>query len=624
MAIISKVEAKSLKGRLTHAAMFLVLTLGGLTMVYPFLVMVSGSLRSEMDETDLDVVPAFLVDDDTLQRKFRETKYNQLVPLMNMQLLEQNFAFRSAGPGRDIHPAEVRVFREWIASAGMPVYWKALGGTAGVKRTPPLLRELRDRLSEKFGGDVVKFGEATGAPISSWSQVVFPAPEWVSQRSALANPAVFDVYLDMMREAPPAMLLLSPVTGFFLETMVYPSYGQMDTGKFNQAHGTALRSFSEFRLPPTVPRADERPLLRQEWIEFVTGELHPSFLVAAGQTDTDWRAFLMKTYGDIASFNREHGTSHADFEVLRLPRREWLEGLARDDYRAFRDTLPPESWRIDAPEFAYRDHLLERFGSLGAINTALGTRYESLAQIACPMDQLEAEYVLENSLALRWEFATLNFRNVFDELFQRGRAFANTVVLCLLAVAAALLVNPMAAYAMSRMKLPGTYKILMVLMATMAFPPMVSTIPTFMILREANLLNTFYALLLPGIANGFLIFMLKGFFDSLPQELYEAAVIDGASEVRIFFQITMALSKPILAVVALGAFNSAYGMFLYALIVCPSPDMWVLNVWLYQWQQNASSSAIFASVLVASLPTLLVFLLAQNVIMRGIVVPTEK
>jgi len=100
--------------------------------------------------------------------------------------------------------------------------------------------------------------------------------------------------------------------------------------------------------------------------------------------------------------------------------------------------------------------------------------------------------------------------------------------------------------------------------------------------------------------------MLKGFFDSLPQELYEAATIDGASEIRIFFQITMSLSKPILAVVALGAFNSAYGTFLYALIVAPDPNMWVLNVWLYQWQQNASTAAIFASVLVASIPTLLV------------------
>jgi ABC-type glycerol-3-phosphate transport system permease component len=106
--------------------------------------------------------------------------------------------------------------------------------------------------------------------------------------------------------------------------------------------------------------------------------------------------------------------------------------------------------------------------------------------------------------------------------------------------------------------------------------------------------------------------------------LYEAAEIDGFSEMRMFFQITLALSKPILAVVALGAFTAAYTMFLYALIVCPRPDMWLLSVWLFQFQQQSNSSTVFASILIAAIPTLVVFLLCQNIIMRGIVIPTEK
>jgi multiple sugar transport system permease protein len=146
-----------------------------------------------------------------------------------------------------------------------------------------------------------------------------------------------------------------------------------------------------------------------------------------------------------------------------------------------------------------------------------------------------------------------------------------------------------------------------------------------LILRKSGLLNTYAALIIPFVANGYLIFLLKGFFDSLPHNLYEAAQIEGAGELRMFFMITMALSKPILAVVALQAFNGAYTMFLYALIVCPRPDMWTLNVWLYQWQGSVgSTAAVFASLLVAAIPTLLIFLFAQNIIMRGIVVPVEK
>src|SRR5205814_7847206 len=127
----------------------------------------------------------------------------------------------------------------------------------------------------------------------------------------------------------------------------------------------------------------------------------------------------------------------------------------------------------------------------------------------------------------------------------------------------------LAAYAMARFRLHGTYNVLLILMATVAFPPMVTLIPSFILMRKLDLLNTFAALVLPFAANGYLIFLLKSFFDSLPRELYEAAAIDGASEFRIFWQITMSLSRPILAVIALEAFNAAYTMFLYPLIVCP-------------------------------------------------------
>jgi multiple sugar transport system permease protein len=126
------------------------------------------------------------------------------------------------------------------------------------------------------------------------------------------------------------------------------------------------------------------------------------------------------------------------------------------------------------------------------------------------------------------------------------------------------------------------------------------------------------------MANGYAIFLLKGFFDSLPRELYEAADIDGAGEWQKFWVITMNCSKPILAVIALGAFTGAYANFMYAFILCQDRDMWTLMVWLYQLQQFSSQGVVFASLLVAAIPTLVVFVLCQNVIIRGIVVPTEK
>lgn len=114
------------------------------------------------------------------------------------------------------------------------------------------------------------------------------------------------------------------------------------------------------------------------------------------------------------------------------------------------------------------------------------------------------------------------------------------------------------------------------------------------------------------------------FFDSLPKHLYEAALIDGAGEIRMFFTLTMALSKPILAVVALGTFNHAWLAFLYPLLVCPKEEMQVLAIWLYQFQQQAPTPTVFASIMITSIPSLLIFMVTQRTIMRGIAVPAEK
>ena len=187
-----------------------------------------------------------------------------------------------------------------------------------------------------------------------------------------------------------------------------------------------------------------------------------------------------------------------------------------------------------------------------------------------------------------------------------------------------LTINPIAAYALSRFKLPQTYKILLFCLATMAFPAEVSAIQNFLLLKQFHLLNTYWALFLPGAANGFSIFLLKGFFDSLPQELYEAAELDGAGEFQMYRRICYAMSKPVLAVIALGAFTGAYGSFMWALIVCQNPKMWTLMVWLQQMSGWAPMSMVYASLVLAAIPTLLVFIFCQNIIMRGIILPMEK
>jgi len=163
----------------------------------------------------------------------------------------------------------------------------------------------------------------------------------------------------------------------------------------------------------------------------------------------------------------------------------------------------------------------------------------------------------------------------------------------------------------------------LVVLLTVFVTPGVARLMGF-ISPKVSLLNTFFALILPVMANGYSIFLLKGFFDSLPRNLYESAQMEGASEMWMFFRVTLPLSKPILAVIALQTFNIAYMTFMYAFIVCQEERMWTIMVFLYELQIESPQFVVFASIVIASMPTLVVFVLAQRVIMRGIIIPVEK
>ena len=206
------------------------------------------------------------------------------------------------------------------------------------------------------------------------------------------------------------------------------------------------------------------------------------------------------------------------------------------------------------------------------------------------------------------------------------RGFSLIELLVVLSVLATLTVNPLAAYALSRFGLKSAEKVLLFVLATMAFPAAVTAIPGFLLIRDLGLLNTFAALVLPTLANGMSIFILKGFFDGLPRELYEAAAIDGAKEWQIFLKITLPMTTPILAVNALHAFVHAYNSWEWALLVCQKQSHWTLAVWMYQMSQQLGDQpwAVMAGFVLVSIPTALVFITCQKVILRGIVLPSMK
>ncbi len=429
------------------------------------------------------------------------------------------------------------------------------------------------------------------------------------------------------------------------------------------------------RTGPTAP-AQQVELYRKFLISLPPMDWRAGFGLGpnqmTGRLDFIYREWLRKRFrDDIDKYNRVYLEEQTTFDAVTTPaelleRAKWnpKPGIRWDDWIAFKETLPAE-YRVPmlarqlfqsfakskyknlfdqvppeikgtATKFEQLD-LPEAGPILAEFRTTwLPPRYQRQTvedkwlafagpNVSMPIEALERETVAAQRAEIKGEMSGRNFRYVIGFIALHGRALWNTAFFALLMIAAQLIINPLAAYALSRYPIKASGKILLFLLATMAFPAEVAMIPSFLLLKGLGLLNTFAALVLPTAASGYMIFLLKGFFDSLPLELFEAGQIDGAKETTLMLRVALPLSKPVLGYLALLAFMSAYGSFLYAFLVAQDQKMWTLMVYIYQLQTaGAPRSLIMAALTLAALPTLIVFLLCQRVIMRGIVLPGER
>lgn len=192
-----------------------------------------------------------------------------------------------------------------------------------------------------------------------------------------------------------------------------------------------------------------------------------------------------------------------------------------------------------------------------------------------------------------------------------------------------LAVDVTAAYALSKLR-PFFGKVILALMlATLMIPPMVLLLPTYLVAKDVplfhfNLLNTPWAIWLPAAANGFFIFLLKRFFDSIPRELLEAAEIDGASPMRILWSIVLPVSRPILGVVSILSVVTVWKDFVWPLLVLPETDKMSISVGIASLSAQMPQNVLIASLVIASLPTILVFFVFQRSIMAGLTAGSLK
>lgn len=183
-----------------------------------------------------------------------------------------------------------------------------------------------------------------------------------------------------------------------------------------------------------------------------------------------------------------------------------------------------------------------------------------------------------------------------------------------------LITASLAAYALARMEFPGKRLIFGLIIATLFLPPVIFLTPNYLIVDGLGWIDTILAVTIPGAASAFGVFFMRQFFISLPRELEEAALIDGANHFQIFMKVILPLSKPALATLAVLSFLTNWNDFLWPLSVLVSPDSLTLapGMNLLQGAFTTDYAIIMAGGVIASIPVLIVFILAQRYILEGV------
>jgi len=215
-----------------------------------------------------------------------------------------------------------------------------------------------------------------------------------------------------------------------------------------------------------------------------------------------------------------------------------------------------------------------------------------------------------------------NYADAWNHL-DLAKLLFNTFYYAAGAVFFQLVFDTAAAYALSKLRPVFGNVILGLMLATLMIPAMVLIVPQYVTVIDLpivhiSLLDSPFAIWLPLVANAFNIFLLKRFFDSIPEDLIAAAQVDGASPLRTLWSIILPMSRPILGVVSIFAVTAVWKDFLWPKLVMPSPETRTVSVGIYSFAGGTPMNVVIAASVIAAIPTVIIFLLFQRNIMSGL------
>ena len=232
------------------------------------------------------------------------------------------------------------------------------------------------------------------------------------------------------------------------------------------------------------------------------------------------------------------------------------------------------------------------------------------------------------AVPVRWLPTTLNWNNYSDafDVAPFDRFFLNSILVAAAVTVTTVFFGAMAGYGLSKFHFPGRTMVFGLILTTIMIPFPVIMIPLFALVRNFGWVNTYQGLIIPGALTGFAVFLMRQFIQALPDELLDAARLDGAGEVRIFLTMVLPLTRPALATLGILTFLDSWNNLLWPLILIQSEDMETIPLGLTKFSTLYSTNYVqmMAMAVIASLPVLIVFLIGRRQIINSLMMSGIK
>jgi multiple sugar transport system permease protein len=218
-----------------------------------------------------------------------------------------------------------------------------------------------------------------------------------------------------------------------------------------------------------------------------------------------------------------------------------------------------------------------------------------------------------------------HYRDVFTRL-EMGRYLVNSALIAVTVTVVSLVINSMAGYAFAKLRFRGRDRVFRVMSAGLVIPVQVSMLPLFLLMKSMGLINTYWGVIIPSLASIFGIFLIRQYAIAIPDDLLDAARIDGASEARIYRTVVVPTIVPILATLAIWTFLTTWNDFMWPLIVLSDERRYTLPVALASLvgEHVQDTELMMAGSVLTVLPVLLVFLFLQRYYIQGVMAGSVK